>query len=143
MAVKKTKAAAAPKAAGKKAAPRKSAQKASTPEPAASKTAAPRKSAAAKAAAPKAAAPKTDAPKTAAKKKAAPIKLTDSQASLLRKVSEATEGYVGTKAEVRSLEALQTRKLVKKGPKDKATGLFRFSVSKAGEKHLAATPAGG
>lgn len=102
--------------------------------------AAPKKAAAKKSAAPKKAAPKKAA---APKKKAAPVKLTDNQRALLEKVRGAGEGgYIGPKAEGRGLEALQTKKLVKRGAKDKASGSYRFSISKAGEKVLS-TPAAG
>jgi hypothetical protein len=114
----------------------------------AAKTAAPKKSSAPKnsAAAPKAAAPKKAAaaapkaaPKSAAapKKKAAPVKLTDRQAELLRKVKDAGEaGYPASRAEGKGLEALQTKKLIKRGAKNKESGNYHYSVSKAGDKHL-------
>jgi hypothetical protein len=103
--------------------------------------AAPKKAAPKKAAPKKASAPKAKAPKKAAPKKAAPVKLTDKQTDLLKKVSETKDaGYIGPKAEGRILESLQTKKLIKKGAKDKASGSYRYTVSKAGEKHLATTP---
>ena len=40
-------------------------------------------------------------------------------------------------AEAKGLESLQTKKLIKRGTKDKTSGSYRYSVSKAGEKHLA------
>jgi hypothetical protein len=106
------------------------------------KKAAPKK--AAKAAAPKAA-PKKAAPKKAAPKKAAPVKLTDKQAALLKTISDAKDaGYpADKKAEAKVIEALQTKKLIKRGAKDKSNGSYRYMVSKAGVKHLstpAATP---
>jgi hypothetical protein len=109
MAVKKTKSSPKKKdaAAPKKAASVKSAAKKET---------APKKTSAAKKA-PKKAAPK--AAKKAAPKKAAP-KLSPAQAELLKKVHGAGEaGYLGDKkAELRSLEALRERKLIKRGAKD-------------------------
>jgi hypothetical protein len=122
MAVKKTTTKAA------KAAPKKAAAKKAAPKKAAPKKAAPK------------ATMKTAAPKKAAPKKKAAVKLTDKQLDLLKKVKEAKEGYSGAKAEGRILESLQTKKLIKKGPKDKASGTFKYTISKTGEKHLA-TPA--
>jgi hypothetical protein len=100
-------------------------------------------------AAPKKAAPKKAAPKAAAKttakaapKKKAPakkaaVKLTDKQTDLLKKVADAKDsGYLGSKAEGKALESLQTKKLVKRGVKDKTSGSYRYVVSKAGEKHI-------
>jgi hypothetical protein len=127
MAVKKTaKTSSATKAAPKKAAAKKSA-------------AAPKKKAA-KASAAKTA-PKKAGPKKAAaapKKKAAPVKLTEKHAELLKKVKETKDGYLATKSDAKALESLQTKKLVKRGAKDKASGSYRYTVSKAGEKHLGA-----
>jgi hypothetical protein len=82
------------------------------------------------------------APKKAAPKKAAaPIKLTTTQADLLKKISGSTEpGYKSEKkAEQRTIEALQERKLVKRGSKDKASGMYHYSLSNAGKKHLDST----
>jgi hypothetical protein len=75
--------------------------------------------------------------KKAAKPKAAPIKLSSSQHELLKKVHGAGEaGYsADKKVEERSLSALQEKKLVKKGAKDKATGKVPYSVTAAGRKH--------
>jgi hypothetical protein len=120
MAVKKTatKAGGAKKAAAKKSAPKKSATKAGGA---------------------KKSAPKKKAPK----KKAAPVKLTDNQKALLKKISDTKDtGYVGPKAEGRMLESLQTKKLIKRGAKDKTSGSYRYTVSKAGEKHLSTAAAG-
>jgi hypothetical protein len=107
------------------------------------KKAAPKKAAATKtkAAAPKtAAAPKGSAaaPKKSPAKKAAPVKLTDNQTDLLRKVSGAGEKGLPAESKglAKSLEALTAKKLVKKGRKDKDTGHVHYHVSKAGEKHL-------
>jgi hypothetical protein len=112
MAVKKTTKKASPKKASPKKASPKGASKAS----------------------PKKAAPKKAAPK----KKAAPVKLTDKQVELLKKVKGAgTTGYLAPKGEAKGLESLQTKKLIKRGTKDKTSGSYRYSVSKAGEKHLA------
>lgn len=82
---------------------------------------------------------KAGAPKAAgAAKKAAPIKLNDRQSELLRKVHGAGEsGYtIGQKTEQRTIDALQERKLLKRGAKNKATGQHSYTLTKAGEKHL-------
>jgi hypothetical protein len=104
------------------------------------KKAAPKK---AKAAAPKAATKKPATKKTAPKK-AASVKLTDKQAAMLKTISDAKDlGYPGDKkAEAKVIEALQTKKLIKRGAKDKSNGSYRYMVSKAGVKHLS-TPATG
>ena len=127
--------AAAPKGVKKKAAPKKAA----APAPAAAETSS-------KAGTPKAAAPKA-APKGAAMpkaKKAAPaaIKLTGTQHDLLKKIGEATgHGYLsGKKIELKTLQALQDRKLIKRGAKDKASGGFHYQVSTAGKKHMDSSP---
>lgn len=90
-----------------------------------------------KAAPPAASAAKSGATK-AAKPKAAPIKLSTSQHELLKRIHGAGEsGYSAEKKiEERSLTALQERKLIKKGAKDKATGKVPYSVSAAGKKHI-------
>jgi len=128
----------APKAAPKKAAPKK-AEKADAAAAAAPKKAAPKKAAAPKAAAPAAPAPKAAAPKKAAPKKpAAAIKLSDPQANLLKEIGAASEaGLTATKKIQRQIDALQTRKLIKKGKKDGE--FFKYHVTKLGEKHLAST----
>jgi len=87
----------------------------------------------------KAAAPKSAAPKGGAKKAApAPVKLSSSQSDLLKRIGEAADpGYtVGKKIEERSIEGLLTKKLIKKGAKDKASGSNRYLISSAGKKHL-------
>ncbi len=87
------------------------------------------------------------APKKAAPKKAAaPVKLSPSQQDLLKKIGEAAApGYRSEKkAEQRTLDALQERKLIKRGAKDKASGNYHYLISNAGKKHLdsgASTPA--
>jgi hypothetical protein len=86
------------------------------------------------------------APKKAAaapKKAAAPVKLTENQLKFLKQIQETKEGYLtAKKAEQKTLETLLDKKLIKKGAKDKASGNFRYTVSKAGEKHLSTiTPA--
>ena len=85
------------------------------------------------------------APKKGAKPKAAPVKLSSSQHELLKKVHGAGEtGYsADKKVEERSLTALQEKKLVKKGAKDKATGKVPYSVSSAGKKHVESQGVGG
>ncbi len=91
----------------------------------------------------KAAAPKKAAATKAAPKKAAPVvKLTESQLKFLKQIQDAKEGFLtAKKAELKTIEALLGKKLVKKGAKDKASGNFRYTVSKAGEKHLSTQPA--
>lgn len=75
----------------------------------------------------------------AAPKKAAPVKLNDKQKEILHKIHGAGEtGYDAPKAEQRTIEALVTRKLAKKGPRDKATGKAPFLLTKAGQKHAMA-----
>jgi hypothetical protein len=83
---------------------------------------------------------KSAAPKKAAAKKAgaAPIKLTATQTDLLKRIGETGEpGYRSEKkAEQRTIEALQERKLIKRGAKDKASGTYHYLLSSAGKKHL-------
>jgi len=132
--VKKAAPSAAPKAATKKAAPKKKAA-AQT----AAKTATPKK----KAAAPKAAAPKKAAAAptaAAAPKKATPLKLTDKQAEMLKRIKDSGDaGYSSeAKIEERTLEALKEKKLLKRGAKNKETGKHPYTLTKAGEKHVSA-----
>jgi hypothetical protein len=123
MAVKKT-----TKASAKKAAPKKAAV--------AKKVAAKAAPKAEKVVAKKAAA----APKKAAKKKAAPVKLSDKATDLLKKIGESKDaGYYGGKGESKIIESLQTKKLIKRGKKDKDKG-YSYTVSKTGEKHLSTPP---
>jgi hypothetical protein len=93
---------------------------------------------------PKGASPKqAAAPKAGgAKKGAAVVKLNDKQRELLGKVKEAGEtGYaIGQKIEQRTINALQERKLIKRGTKNKDTGNYHYLLTKLGEKHHA-TPA--
>jgi hypothetical protein len=86
----------------------------------------------------KAAAPKKAAPKKAA---AAPIKLSATQTDLLKKIGGSGDpGYRSDKkAELRTIEALQERKLIKRGAKDKASGSYHYLLSSAGKKHLDTT----
>ena len=90
---------------------------------------------ASKAGTPKASASAT---KKAAPKKAATVKLTDRQLDLLKTVhGTKAMGYpADKKAETKTLDALAGKKLIKRGAKDKASGLVRYHVSKAGEKHV-------
>ncbi len=118
-----------------------------TPPKAEAKESAPEKSARAKAskaasappataAEPAAAAPKPNPKKAAAKKSAAPIKLTDGQVELLKKIGgTADTGYaLDKKVEQRSIDSLLLKKLIKKGSKDKATGTLRYHISGGGKK---------
>ncbi len=120
----KKKAAAAPKAAPKKkAAVKKTATKKAAPK----KKSAPKKKAA----------PKASSAKTVAKKVVSAVKLTDKHLELLKKVAESkTSGYLGPKGEGKALTSLQTKKLIKRGVKDKESGNYRFLVTKTGEKQL-------
>jgi hypothetical protein len=107
-----------------------------------------KKSAAKKETAPKKSTPsaaKSAASKKAAKKAAAPLKLTTAQTDLLKKIGESAEpGYRSEKkAEQRTIDALQERKLIKRGAKDKASGSYHYQISSAGKKHLGTTQAGG
>lgn len=125
MAVKKTttsKPAAAATKKKAKAAPKKKA-------PAKKKKAAPKKASASMAM-------KKASPKKAATKKAAPVKLSPPQTELLKKIMGAgTMGYCADKAEVRTIEALVGRKLVKHGMKSAtAKGMYHYTVSKMGAK---------
>jgi hypothetical protein len=115
-------------------------KKGSTSKPA-TKKAAPKKSAPKKS--PKSAGgkPKPATKKTAAKKAPA-LKLTDAQGRLLAAVSDTKEaGYLGNKAQAKSLDALLKRKMIKRGKKE--GGFYRYMVTKAGAKHVpvAAPPA--
>ncbi len=76
--------------------------------------------------------------KTAAQKAAPPVKLTASQSDLLKRIGEAPEpGYrIEKKAEQRTLDALQERKLIKKGSKHKESGNYHYLISSLGKKHL-------
>jgi hypothetical protein len=78
----------------------------------------------------------------APKKAPAPVKLTERQLEFLKLIHGASEsGYMtAKKAEQKTLETLLDKKLIKKGAKDKASGSFRYTVSKAGEKHLTNSP---
>lgn len=164
MAVKKPKLAATPTA-PKAAAPKAKAAKVAAPAAVASKVSAKvsAKVAATKVAAPKVAAPKVAAPKAAANtavkagtpkapvkkimpkvaaKLPAPVKITDKQLEFLKAIHSAGEnGYSGSKkAEAKSIDSLLAKKLIKKGAKNKATGVYSYTVSKAGQKHIG-TPA--
>lgn len=140
----------AAKAAPKKAAPKKvavdraAAPKAAAPKAAASKAA--RKPAVDKPAVEKAAVAKAS-PKAAGAKKAAPkkapvVKLTDAQTNLLKEIAGSGEaGVSATKKTQKSLDALQTKKLIKRGKKE--GDFFKYHVSKVGEKHIAGMDAAG
>jgi hypothetical protein len=76
--------------------------------------------------------------KAAPKKAAAPVKLSESQKKLLDAIHAAKEqGYLADKkGEAKTLESLAGKKLIKRGAKDKTSGVYRYTVSKAGEKHI-------
>jgi hypothetical protein len=80
---------------------------------------------------------KTSASKTVVAKKTV-VKLNDRQRDYLKKIKDAgATGYeAGPSYEQRTIDALVERKLVKRGPKDKASGKHRFSLTKTGEKNL-------
>ncbi len=108
----------------------------------------PRELAVASGTAPKAGTPKPSAtqatpPRPATAKSAAvPVKLTERQLEFLKMIHGTKEpGFlVGRKADQRTIDALIDRKLIKKGAKDRESGNFRYSVSRAGEKHLTSSP---
>jgi hypothetical protein len=78
--------------------------------------------------------------KPTAAKKAPAVKLTDAQGRVLTAVHQTKEaGYLGNKAQAKTLEALLHRKLIKRGKKE--NGFYRYSVTKAGEKHMPAASA--
>jgi hypothetical protein len=83
---------------------------------------------------------KTAAKAAARKKKAPPVKLTDKQRDLLNTIHNAGEAGYGSKAQQKRLDALHGKKLLKRGPKNKTTGVHHYTVTKAGQKHLR-TPA--
>lgn len=143
---------AAPKAA-KPAAPKKPAKVAAAPAPVtktaakpAAKPAAPKKAvkaapapapapAATPAAAPTPAAPK----KTAAPKKpASAVRMTTTQTDMLKAIAaKGDDGHMVSKSlELRTVKALQDRKFVKSGGKDKASGAVKAIVTSAGKKYL-------
>jgi hypothetical protein len=80
---------------------------------------------------------KTSASKTVVAKKTT-VKLNDRQRDYLKKIKDAgVAGYeAGPSYEQRTIDALVERKLVKRGPKDKASGKYRFSLTKTGEKSM-------
>jgi hypothetical protein len=128
----------------KKATTKTASTKAATKKAATKKTATKKAPAVKAATASKSGTPKAGAAgKKAAPKKAAAIKLTDRQLDLLKAVHGTKEaGYLADKkAEAKALESLATKKLIKKGAKDKASGHVRYHVSKAGEKHVASSSA--
>src|SRR5947209_4418650 len=76
--------------------------------------------------------------KGAAKKASPAVRLSASQSDLLQRIGTAGEtGYrSGKKAEQRTLDSLQEKRLVKRGAKDKTSGSYSYSISNAGKKHL-------
>jgi hypothetical protein len=74
---------------------------------------------------------------------AAPIQLSEKQTAFLQSIRSAGHpGFrSGKKGDIKNLEALLNKKLIKKGSKDKATGDYHYTLSKAGERHLGSTPA--
>ena len=87
-------------------------------------------------------------PKAAAKakaKKAPAVKLTTKQQQLMSSIASSGDGGFTdySKTEARSLEALKTKKLLKTGAKDKATGKAPYHVTKTGQKALEAAEAPG
>jgi hypothetical protein len=91
-----------------------------------------------KKAAPKGATKKTTGKKSTVKK-ATSVKLSAKQIDALKKVHGGGEmGYVPVKAEARSLDSLVEKKLLKRGAKNKATGVTPYHLTKLGQKHAAA-----
>src|SRR5262245_13319330 len=85
----------------------------------------------------------TPIPKGAAKKAPA-VKLSDAQGRVLSAVHQAREaGYLGNKPQAKTLDVLLQKKLIKRGKKE--GGFYRYLVTKAGAKHVAAAsvPAAG
>jgi hypothetical protein len=81
--------------------------------------------------------------KTTVKKKAVTVTLNATQRELLRKIAGArAAGYLGTKAEVKSIQSLQTKKLAKRGTRDKTSGIYRTVITPAGAKLIGATAPG-
>jgi hypothetical protein len=101
------------------------------------------KNTAAKGSTAKKAAPKKAGTKKAAPKEASGLKLSPAQTELLKKVAGGGEaGYhAEKKPENKSLESLLKHKLVKRGKKHPTTEHYHYSISRAGEKHLASSPA--
>jgi hypothetical protein len=129
---------------------KKSSGKAKSQDVSASKKVGGKKSAAKKETAPKkspkaSGSKKGAAKKAAPKKAAAPAKLTSAQADLLTRIGGAGEtGYRSEKkAEQRTIDALQERKLIKRGAKDKASGSYSYSLSNTGKKHIGSSSSAG
>src|SRR5438105_3178281 len=86
--------------------------------------------------------PKSNQPATAkaqpaTAQKAPAVKLSDAQGRILSAVHQTKEaGYLGNKAQAKSLDALLQKKMIKRGKKE--GDFFRFLVTKAGEKHVPA-----
>ena len=102
------------------------------------------KKTAAKGSTAKKAAPKKAGTKKAPPKKAAGPKLSPAQTELLEKVAGHGDpaGYhADKKPENKSLESLLKHKLVKRGKKHPTTKHYHYTISKAGQKHLATSPA--
>src|SRR5437868_13743598 len=107
----------------------------STSKPATSPTAAPTQAA-------PTTSPQPAAATKGAAKKAPAVKLSDAQGRVLSSVHQAGEmGYLGNKAQAKTLDALFHRKLIKRGKRE--GGFYRYQVTKAGQKHVPAssTPA--
>jgi hypothetical protein len=73
-------------------------------------------------------------------KKAPAVKLSDAQSRVLAAVHQTKEtGYLGNKAQAKTLDVLHQKKLIKRGKKE--GGFFRYMVTKAGGKHVLAPSA--
>ena len=122
----------------------KAGKKAGVKKTAVTKVSKPKAETASKLGTPKAAAAKKSAPKAAVKtikkaapKKAAGLKLSELHTAFLKKIHGAGEhGYAAGKGEDRTIDALGTRKLVKKGKKNATTGKHHHHLTKLGEKHM-------
>jgi len=126
---------------------KKSSGKTKSQDVSASKKAGGKKSAAKKEKAPKKSSPKAKkgaAKKAAPKKSTAPAKLTTTQTDLLTKIGGAGDtGYRSEKkAEQRTIDALQERKLIKRGAKHKESGSYHYLISSTGKKHLGSSTGG-
>ncbi len=86
------------------------------------------------------AAPKAAPKKTTAKKTSTLLRLSDKQKDFLKKILEAGDaGYEAIKTELKAIEGLTTKKLVKKSSKGKAPA--RFVLTKAALKIMTPAPA--
>ena len=82
--------------------------------------------------------PRPSDPKGGSVKEASRLKLTDAQKKVLAAVRQTEEpGYLGSKVEGRTLDALLQKRLIKRGKKEGE--LYRFMMTKVGLKHVPPT----